>query len=96
MSKPIQFSMRRTFAATAVFCVGAWELAMLDKRDDPDFVLGYLLWVAIFAIIGGVLGIVVAARPIVGALCGMAVWIWLAGIGILAHGITSDHARFFP
>ena len=91
MSQPFQFSMRSLFAATALFCIGAWEFAA------ADFSLGYIFWVLIFAIIGAALGMM-WAKPVAGALSGVAGFIVLAGIvWALTHvDITRDHARLFP
>jgi hypothetical protein len=92
MSEPFQFSMRSLFYATMLICISAWEVAAADFR------LGYLFWVLIFAIFGAALGLM-WAKPIAGALSGVALFIVMAGMMLALSrliDITRDHARILP
>ncbi len=55
MTTPFQFSMRRMFLATALFCVSSWSFSAIVKlANEPNVALqASLLLIILFMSVGG-------------------------------------------
>jgi hypothetical protein len=87
MSKPFQFSMRRMFVLTTIFCIelGLFSaLVNVSRARDPE-----TAWYGL-VVIGSLCGIVavILRKPAIGFLCGIA-----AGVIVQAIAVIDELSR---